>query len=304
VPLAGAYHVNIQTGVGELSATRCRELVDRAEAHGRPVRILYVSDFDPGGRSMPVAVARKIEFELYRRGIERDIQVRPVALSHDQCVEYQLPRTPLKDTERRRAIFEKRFGEGATELDALEALHPGLLRRVLLKEIHRYWDPDHAAKVEETCNDIRVELDKINGKAAGDPEIGALMTEFDEIKAEHDAWCRKTEATMKDELAEISKKYEAWIKRTKPVWHATQVKLDENAPNINDLEWAGPGEIDEDGDPLFDSTRGYVEQVDRYKAHQGKSTARLPRSSAASRKSQMAGRQTVRPFTPEGLGEH
>ena len=62
MPLGGEYGINIVTGVGELSTTRCEELVDRALASGRPVRILYLSDFGPAGRSMPVAVARKIEF--------------------------------------------------------------------------------------------------------------------------------------------------------------------------------------------------------------------------------------------------
>ena len=33
-------------------------------------------------------------------------------------------------------------------------------------------------------------------------------------------------------------------------------------------------DADEDDDPLFDSTREYVEQVDRYKEHQGKPIAR------------------------------
>jgi hypothetical protein len=59
-PLARQYGLNVQTAVGEISTTICRELVERAGK--RPVRIIYVSDFDPAGQSMPVAAARKIEF--------------------------------------------------------------------------------------------------------------------------------------------------------------------------------------------------------------------------------------------------
>ena len=70
-PLGQEYRINIITGVGELSETRCRELVERARQSGRPVRILYVSDFDPGGMSMPVAVARKIEFAVLSEGKPR-----------------------------------------------------------------------------------------------------------------------------------------------------------------------------------------------------------------------------------------
>jgi hypothetical protein len=124
IPLAESYGLNVVSGAGEQTSFACRDLVDRAEASERPVRILYLSDFDPGGMSMPVAAARKIEHEIRRRRLDDlDVQVRPVVLTHEQCVEYALPRTPLKEGEVRKAQFEKRYGEGATELDALEALH-------------------------------------------------------------------------------------------------------------------------------------------------------------------------------------
>ena len=141
-PLAERYAATLVTGAGELSATACHLCVERAKQDRRPVRILYVSDFDPAGQSMPVAVARKIEFLLQElhQGIDLDIQVRPVVLTAQQCEEYALPRTPIKETEKRGEAFEQRYGEGATELDALEALHPGVLARILEREIDRYYD--------------------------------------------------------------------------------------------------------------------------------------------------------------------
>ena len=60
VPLAQTYGLNLLAGSGEVSATACRELVNRAIKSRRPVRILYISDFDPGGDSMPVAAARDV----------------------------------------------------------------------------------------------------------------------------------------------------------------------------------------------------------------------------------------------------
>jgi hypothetical protein len=50
--------------------------------------------------------------------------------------------------------------------------------------------------------------------------------------------------------------------------------LDEQTPNLDEIEWPEPDEGDEDLDPLFDSTRDYVEQIDHYKEHQGKPTER------------------------------
>lgn len=87
------YGCNIVTGAGELSQTACVNVVQRAEESGRPVRILYISDFDPAGQSMPVAVARKIEHRLYLKQLDLDIQVRQIALTADQCERYRLPRT-------------------------------------------------------------------------------------------------------------------------------------------------------------------------------------------------------------------
>jgi len=106
-----------------------QELVDRANEHGKPVRIIYLSDFDPGGQSMPVAASRKIEHRLRTDSPDLDIQLRHVLLTHTQCKRYRLPRTPLKKSERRADRFEERFGDGATELDALEAIRPGEMRR-------------------------------------------------------------------------------------------------------------------------------------------------------------------------------
>jgi hypothetical protein len=156
LPLAQEYdNVNVITGTGEISTTHCYNLVQRAEASGRPVRILYISDFDPGGMSMPVAAARKIEFFIRCDNLDLDVQVRPIVLTHDQCIEYRLPRTPIKETEARGARFEARFGEGATELDALEALHPGVLRQLLQDEIARYHDGDLDDRVDAEADDFR-----------------------------------------------------------------------------------------------------------------------------------------------------
>jgi hypothetical protein len=116
VPLCQAREVNLVVGIGELSEVACRQLVWRVHRFGKPTRILYISDFDPGGRSMPVAAARKIEFNLLKSEIEADITLQPVILTEDQCLDCRLPRTPIKETERRKDRFEERFGAGATEL--------------------------------------------------------------------------------------------------------------------------------------------------------------------------------------------
>jgi hypothetical protein len=255
LPLCERYGINLITGSGEQSLTACVNVVKRALASGRPVRILYVSDFDPAGASMPVAVARKIEFRLYQEGLDGgalDIQVRPIVLTHDQCIRYRLPRTPIKDTETRAAAFEARFGEGATELDALEALHPGELERILTREIGRYYDADLDDRIEEVAAEVETDIEAINA-AVAKKNAKAIAT----LKAEH----KKLAAAVK-----------AYEKKAKPILRKIEKDLEAEAPDAESYDWPEPNEGDEDDDPLFDSTREYLEQVDRYKEHQGKPT--------------------------------
>ena len=149
-PLGREYGINVATFIGEVSATACKNLVDRAIASGKPVRIAYISDFDPAGRDMPISAAVKIDFFAKKSGVDLDIRLAPVALTEEQCIQYQLPRTPIKKTETRLASFEARYGEGATELDALEALHPGALREILVEYIDRYYDHALDEEVEDS----------------------------------------------------------------------------------------------------------------------------------------------------------
>jgi hypothetical protein len=47
---------------------------------------------------------------------------------------------------------------------------------------------------------------------------------------------------------------------------------------IENIDWPKPDEGDEDDDPPYDSTRDYLDQIDRYKEFQDKPTERQPRS--------------------------
>jgi len=258
MPLGQRLRVNVVTGTGELSEIRCWQLVQRARETGLPVRILYVSDFDPAGFGMPVAAARKIEFLLYREELyDLDIQLRPIVLTHDQCIEYRLPRTPIKESETRAERFEERFGGGATELDALEALHPGELERILVEEIERYYDPELAERIEESAGDVRSELDEITGS----------------VHASHAENIAKLESERKKVIAAIK----TFKRNTTPILREIQNDLDAQAPDVDSYDWPEPADGDEDDDPMFDSTRSYVDQVARYKEHQGKSVDRNPR---------------------------
>jgi hypothetical protein len=271
-PLARQYGCNLITGAGELSAIACDNVVERARKSERPVRILYISDFDPAGRSMPVAVARKIEFALRSEGLAFDIQVRPIALTFEQCRKYRLPRTPIKKTERRITQFETRFGEGATELSALQALRPGELRKIVRKEIERYHDTDLDDRIRATTADVQGEIDDVGAEIEDEhrDELDALESAWAKIVAEGEAFAAEMQGRGDDLRARI----EAWKERANPTWLAMTKSLRKRTPDLTEIEWPEPEDGDEDDDPLFDSTRDYVEQMDAYKEHQGKPTER------------------------------
>jgi hypothetical protein len=252
-PLAARYGLNLQASLGEISLTRCRELVERAAANGgRPVRVLYVSDFDPAGQSMPVATARKIE-RLIHDGEFSDIQLQPIVLTYDRCVEYELPRTPLKETETRSFRFEARFGEGATELDALEALHPGELRRILVREIERFHDPDFRSQWQSARWAAMEQLSEIEreilARHAG--EVSDLRRRLAELRRGADEIA--TDLAVRNEVI------------------ARELKA--AAPDVDEFDFPEPRDAAEWENPLFDSARDYVAQIDCYKEFQGKATA-------------------------------
>lgn len=138
LPPARRYGAVIQALVGEASLERATMSIARIINHRKPARIFYISDFDPAGQQMPVSVARKLEFYARYEGL--DIRLRPLALTEAQVLQYKLPGIPTKASDSRAAGFIERFGDRATELDALEALHPGVLHRLVADTLAPYVD--------------------------------------------------------------------------------------------------------------------------------------------------------------------
>jgi len=253
-PLCNRTKSNLITGVGEMSITSVQWLFDRLQNYQKPCRILYVSDFDPAGRSMPVAVSRKIEKFMYDSGNAQDVRLFPLVLTQGQCIEYQLPRTPIKESEKRAAAFEGRFGEGATELDALEALHPGKLARILSKAIGAYRDPHLAGEVSYREYQLSEELESIKNSIAS-----RHYSEIEQVRGEY----RKLQAEFQERVSGISQ-------RVSSLWQAITEEMQEKAPDIDDYPLPEPEEAEEIGESLYDSNRGYFDQLQHYKQFQGK----------------------------------
>lgn len=254
-PLCKTYGATLQVGVGELSTTRASHLVQRLQERARPARIFYVSDFDPAGKSMPVAVARKAEYLIYDRGLDLDVKLFPVVLTEQQVKRYRLPRTPIKDTERRKAHFEDTYGTGATELDALEALYPGELERILRKELDRYYDHALARRVAQERNAIGLYLDQLGAQVVQEysEPLAALRAEYNALRQE------------------LSTRFASYNERQQELWQAISDQLVEIAPTIDQFPVPEADYAQERPDGvLFDTERDYLEQLEAYKKFQGK----------------------------------
>jgi len=253
-PLCKQYGANLQTGLGELSITATLALVRRLQEANTSARILYVSDFDPAGQSMPVAVSRKMEYFVRTLGLAVDVRVFPVGLTLDQVHYYSLPRTPIKETERRRQGFETRHGEGAVELDALEALYPGELQAVLSGYLNCYYD----LTLDERVAQARAVLERdlgtvwhqvVEGFA---PDLNALRSEYEQLQRE------------------FAGRMTGYSERLQGLWHAMKSELDLSVPQLERYPLPYPIYTQEIGDGLYNSERDYLEQLEAYKEFQGK----------------------------------
>lgn len=253
IPTCQQYGANLVTGLGELSITASLNVVRRVQESGKPARIFYVSDFDPAGNCMPVSVSRKVEFFARQFG-GVDIQLFPLVLTTEQVENYELPRTPIKEGEKRRGSFEDRYGEGATELDALQALHPGALSDIISEAFGHYFDEDLSSEVEEAREQVS--------------EVAARRQET--VYSRHAEELESLEAEYQSLRAEFETRMASHNARLAALWGEMAAELEAEAPEVSTADVPKPGRGTAFGAPLYDSRRGYDEQLKAYKVFQGK----------------------------------
>ena len=251
IPLCERYGINLVTGVGEMSITAVLQLANRFQ-EGVPVRIFYISDFDPAGQSMPVAVARKLEHLQRNEGYEADVRLFPIVLTARQVEEFDLPRTPIKASERRAGKFEERHGAGAVELDALEALHPGVLRSIIRRWILRYWDSTLIERATDVRRQYLTELNQIREIA-----LSPFASAVEELRTEYEALGAEIEGRVKDFAFRLS-----------ALWGEIQAELEDEKIAPPSVPLAD--EASEAAGALYNSELDYMEQLELYKSFQGR----------------------------------
>jgi len=139
-PVATRYKADLYLPAGEASDTMLYNMARTTAEDGRPAVVLYFSDCDPAGWQMPVSVARKLQAFKACEFPDLAFEVHRVALVPEQVNLYGLPSTPLKESEQRADKWREAMGVDQTEVDALAALRPELLRQIADEAIRPFFD--------------------------------------------------------------------------------------------------------------------------------------------------------------------
>jgi hypothetical protein len=215
IPVCEEFQANLITGVGYQSITSAVKLLKRLNviqallARKQPVRIFYIVDFDPAGVFMPGSVARQLEFYLKRYVPDADIKLMHLALTREQVIEYRLPRKPIEaEEDPRKAGFEEQYGEGAVELDALSAIYPGELRKMVRDAMEPYRDKTLVPRLQETEEEAQDMVTRTWNEAMGphQDELTAIEEEAREIYGRYRQRLEELDAQLGEELAPLAER--------------------------------------------------------------------------------------------------
>jgi hypothetical protein len=115
--------------------------------------------------------------------------------------------------------------------------------------------------IQSLCDEVEERIGEINDEIHERyaDEIAKLMTERDAINQE-----------TAEFMARRRTRCDALRERARPLFDLIEQGLVNEAPSADEFDWPEPDEGDEDDDPLYDSTRDYLSQIDAYREHQGK----------------------------------
>ena len=185
-PIARSHLADLYLPTGEISDTQLHRIAANGAQDGRPMVVLTFSDADPSGWQMPISIGHKLR--ALQEGLFPELiyEVRRVALKPTQVIEYGLPSTPLKATERRGDKWRATTGTEQTEVDALASLRPDLLREIATTAIEPYFDRDLDRRTTEARADWERQAQAVVDEALAGVDLGdvevALRARIEEVR--------------------------------------------------------------------------------------------------------------------------
>lgn len=234
-PLAQRYGADLYVIAGEISDTLMYGMAKEAADDGRPMAVFSFNDCDPAGWQMPISIARKLQAMETSLFPGLQFAVYRVGLLHEHVAEYGLPSTPLKSSEKRAEAWIAAYGTEQSEIDALAALQPNLLRRIAEDAISPFFDGGLAARVWQAVDDWESDATARLTSIIGRDQLEQFRAEA-QVKLE----------SLRDEISAIN----------------SALQIDASSLDLPDLDDLPEPEIDTDmhGEPLVSSEWSFTEQ--------------------------------------------
>ena len=190
-PIADRMNAGMFFPTGEMSDGLIWQMVQAINVFERPAVVLYLSDFDPSGFTMPKNVARKLQAMETLGHLGEPVTVHATCLTMAQCVDLNLPSTPIKATDKRADKWIEATGREQTEIDALAALNPEALQEIILADAMVYFDDTLRTRWFRAKADFEAEQTKALQERIGEEEMAAMReimaVKLETIQAEMDA---------------------------------------------------------------------------------------------------------------------
>ncbi len=242
IPLCLRLGTNYISGAGYQSITSMVDLLRGRVSHlGKPCRVLYVSDYDEAGQNMPKQMARQMEFWIRQYAASCDVRVEPIVMTAEQA-----------------APYPKAHDTGAVELDAMEAIEPGKLGRIVRENIMQFRDTHLASGVNERAAAAREAVEQ-----AVEDAIEDELEDLEDLKAEGEEVYGRYRVRLEALAAELDAELEPLDERLETLQHAIEEKLLDLDPDLPPLPEPEANPSDEGW--LFDSRRDYLDQLRHYK---------------------------------------
>jgi hypothetical protein len=159
---------------GEISDTMVFEILRDAAEDGRPLAVHWCADFDPAGNQMAVSGARTIQALVASQFPDLRVVVHPVTLTRDQCIDWDLPSTPLKDTEKRGDRWLAAMGREQTELDSAVALRPRDFAETVERSLLQYYDTSLANRAAEKRRELEAAANERLADTLGEERLAEI----------------------------------------------------------------------------------------------------------------------------------
>jgi hypothetical protein len=246
-PLAKEFGAGLCITGGQISDTLLYRIAKAALDDGRRLILFTLSDCDPAGYwDMPTVIGRKLQALRDLLFPDLEYTLVPIGLSPDQARTLDLPSSPLKEGEKRGALWLETYGLEQTEIDALATLRPDALEEIIRTAVvGPYFDPDLAQKVKDAKDDWEAKAqDEIDEQIDGE--------RLDALK-------ERAQAAL-DELAAVNAEVEAM---------RDDIEIEEPVPDLPEADMDVLSEAQEERRDavLIDSDMDYVEATDRLRAH-------------------------------------